>query len=121
MKHVCITFTPQASVQFSLAEINAIIECSKRHYDGTCRRLSLEHDAQGRPGLAVSIRNIILNTDEGYLHGLVAGQIDIMLKCLEQAHHYPDLDQKMCQNLADSLRVVFKRLTIIKIQSLEYK
>lgn len=98
---ITIDWTPKFSCEFTLEQLDRLIEISKRHYDGVCRSASGENGflIQWRQRIEAEIFNSIYATFR---------ELDIVLKICEMAHFY-QFDKKIISAMCSDIHAALSK------------
>lgn len=89
MRPVKFVYDVRTVIAFSRQELNCLLACSERHYDGVCK-------AAGRHGgFLYGYQNAVemsLETAKGYPYMFTMRQVDTMVKIMEQADSWQEAE-----------------------------
>lgn len=110
-----IEASPQFYLPFTLAQIELMIKCSTHHYDATCRAASAP-PVYPPPDQTNGMLSSWRRKAEFYMEHPVEdgikpiktlatwGQLDLLLKIMENTYCLPDSDHKTIRQLSDDVR-----------------
>lgn len=84
MKPTDVSYEIWLYMQFSMNEINLLVNSARNHYDAVCREAASQRLTNGRIGLVAGCRNAMVNFGEDVTHRLCFKDLDTMAKILEQ-------------------------------------